>query len=178
MDYVPHCLICGKQLELHLHGRIYRANDNVAYHKSALHFRLKSKDEYLIGNNKKHSFAINPLDNEISSGKDTVNDLLVNRVMVNKKCYTCYFSIVTEHPGSKLVNYKKFPPLTLKNEEIYFTRKRGKPVSIYQNYHDDSTLRTNIVIDRRTVPSIYMDFSKFKNLDHLNERISTILTFS
>lgn len=185
IDYIPNCIICGKQLDLHLNGRIEQKSliTNKWNTINHIHFRLKLKDGYLVGKHKEHSFTINTLDNHIISGKDTVSALLRAHPTVNKKCYTCHFVITTESPSITVANYmisnyKNFPPLTLKSEEIYFTRKREKPVSINQIYFEDAITQTRIIVGHKPVRSVYIDFNKIKDLNHLNSKLSTILTFS
>jgi len=188
MDYVPNCIICGKVMEIHLKGYI-RAESLVTskwWYQDTYHFRLKLKDESLTGKCKNRIIAINPIDNTIILGQDTVSQLLANWITVSKKCYTCRCEITAKYHGVNLKNYtvtnfKNFPPLTLQNEEIYYTRKREKSVGINQVYNDDSSLlgvSTSIIVGYKPTKSLYIDFNRFKNLKQLNERISTILTFS
>lgn len=174
IDYVPNCLICGKQLGVHLFGCY-------AFHN--LRFSLKVKDGALVGKYKDRAIAINITDNSIILGQDTINQLMTNWVTVYKKCSTCRCTITTQYAvgygGTGIIKkHKNFPSLTLKSEEIHFTRKRNKLVSIAQTYYDAPAISTFILINNKTVNPLYMDFNKFKNLNHLNERLSTILTFS
>lgn len=182
-DYVPNCIICGKIMEIHLDGRVEQKSliVNKWDTTNQIHFHLKIKNDSLIGNNKKFSFTINPIDNTIINGQETIVNLMGNWVTVYKTCRTCRCNIITKFTGNIIKKIKKFPPLTLMNEEIYFTRSQEKTVSINQSYYDDSTLlgiRTSIVINNKQVKSLYIDFNKYKDLKHLNERLSTILVFS
>jgi hypothetical protein len=139
------------------------------------------KDSTLVGRNKKNSIAINPVDNNIIEGEQFINHLATNWLTVYKKCRTCRCEVVARFTGSTIKNLKKFPPVTLAAEEICYTRKNEKPVRILQNYYEDSSslgVQTYMRINHKDVNSFYLDFNKFKNLDHLNERLSTILTFS
>lgn len=174
IDYVPNCLICGKQLELHLNGRVTT---------SKLHFRLKIKDNQIIGKNKNYLININPADNQIILGQEIVNELLHSYVTVIKKCYTCRCIITTTYNGAALEtyakSYKTFPHLTLYREEMYFTRANNKRVNISQIYYNSGLSNINqITVDNKPIKPIYINFNQFKNLDHLNQRLSTMLTFS
>lgn len=178
-DYVPNCIICGKQLELHLNGNVTVINAPRKY----LHFRLKIKEELFLGKNKNYSFTINPIDNTIINGQATINDIIRNWFYVFKKCYTCQFEIIAKYIGPTPENYmvgnfKNLPPLTLDTESLFYTRKREKSVSIRQVHLDNETIQTSIIINNKRINPLYIDFNKFKNLNHLNERLSTILTFS
>jgi hypothetical protein len=179
MDYVPNCIICGKQLELFLRGKL--RGDPI---DKQLNFHLKIKNGNIIGKNKNYSFTINPIDNQIIDGQEVVSNLLGNWFMfVSKKCSTCHCIINTQHcvniKNYMISNYKKLPPLTLKNEEIFYTRKREKATSIYQRYNDNGVLIQSIIsINYKKINIPYINLNHFKTLDHLNERLSTILTFS
>jgi hypothetical protein len=183
IDYVPNCIICGKLMEIHLDGRVKQESLVVNIWKTIdpIHFHLKMKDGFIVGNNKKISFTITSSNNVIINGQEHIDNLMVNWITVYKTCRTCRFNIITKWTGDIVKNIKNFPPLTLTNEEIYFTRNKEKIVSINQSYYDDSTLlgiRTSIVINNKSVKPLYIDFNHFKNLDQLNARLSNILVFS
>lgn len=183
MDYVPNCIICGKLLQIHLKGSIRVIKTNVGNENWTLekiHFHLKMKDELLVGNYKKHSIAINPIDNKIVLGLGIIQHLLISWTWVSKKCSTCRCEVTSKFIGNNK-DFDKFPPLTLTNEELSFTRKREKAISIAQNYYADpppSGVRTFILINNKPIKPLYIDFNQFKNLDHLNKRLSTMLVFS
>jgi len=183
IDYVPNCIVCGKVMDIYLRGSIKVAPilPFTLWTLSNITLQLRMKDNIFVGNNKQNSVAINPIDNDIILGAEFINHLAINWLLVYKKCRTCRCKVTTKFTGPTIKNWKKFPPLTLTGEELCFTRKREKPTVILQNYYENSSslgVQTHIVINCKPVNSLYLDLNKFKNLDHLNERLSTILTFS
>ncbi len=183
IDYVPNCIVCGKVMDIYLKGSIKVAPilPFILWTLNSITFQLKMKDNLLVGRNKKNSIAINPIDNDIIAGEEFINHLASNWITVYKKCRTCRCEVIAKITGSIIKNLKKFPALTLTGEEICFTRKNEKSVRILQNYYEDSSslgVKTYIRINNKDVNPFYLDFNKFKNLKHLNERLSTILTFS
>lgn len=183
IDYVPNCIVCGKVMDIYLKGsiKVPPILPFILWTLNNITFQLKMKDNLLVGRNKKTSIAINPVNNNIIEGEEFINHLASNWITVYKKCRTCRCEVVAKFTGSIIKNLKNFPPLTLAGEEICFTRKNEKPVRILQNYYEDPSkmgVQTYVMINNKPVNSFYVDFNKFKNLKHLNERLSTILTFS
>lgn len=187
IDYVPNCIICGKQLMIHLYGNVKTDLSLSGYYFSpSQHFHLKMKDNLLIGKNKNYSITINPKNNSIISNQELFDNLVLSWISVTKKCNTCRCIIKTRYNDDIIVNNKKFPKLTLTNEDLWFTRKREKSVSISQSYYDNSLLgiRVYIIINNKIISDptnvgmpLFINFDQFKNLNSLNKRISTILTF-
>ena len=183
IDYVPNCIICGKEMEIHLDGQISPTLPSKQwYGRESVHLVLQPKEGLLRSKkHKKYTLIINPFDNHIIDGQDLVNRLMVNWISVYKKCWTCRFSVYTGYRKGHTKKHEKFPYLTLGNEELYYMLRRGKSVGIHQQYYDDSALlgiRTHITVAGKPVKSMYIDFNKFKDLDQLNKRLATILTFS
>lgn len=176
IDYVPSCLICGKEMEIHFDGQLSWN------HREQVHFKFQIKDGLLYSRkHKKYSVIIDPKTNLILEGVDLVNKLMTNWMSVYKTCWTCKFRIGTQYNKGNLKKQDTFPPLTLVSEELSYTLKRGKAVDIHQTYYDDSSLlgiRVWITVNHRPVKSLFVDFNKFKDLDQLNKRLSTIMTFS
>lgn len=183
IDYVPNCIICGKEMEIHVDGQLVPSLPAKQwYGREPVHLSLQLKEGKLRSKkHKKYTLIIDPTDNHIVDGQDFVNRLMVNWITVYKKCWTCRFRINTGYNKGHIKKQEKFPYLTLSSEEISYFRRHGKSVGIHQTYYDDSALlgiRSYITVGGKPVKSLYVDFNKFKDLDQLNKRLATILTFS
>jgi len=176
LDHVPQCIICGKDMNVHLDGHLRQ------WYQDGVHFKFEMKDGLLCSKkHKKYSVIIEPKSNLILEGQEVVNNLMVNWITVYKTCWTCKCTVSTRYNSGHRKKTDVFPPLSLTGEELSYTLRRGKSVDISQTYYDDSSLlgvRTNIVVNHRMVTPRYFDFSKYKNLEQVNNRIATILTFS
>jgi hypothetical protein len=170
-------------MELHLDGQVSPSLPAKQYYgRESVHLILQLKDGVLRSKkHRKYSVSINPSDSHIIDGQDLINHMMVNWISMYKKCWTCQFRVLTQYNKGHVKKHEKFPYLTLVSEELSYTLRRGKPVAIHQTYYDDTSLlgiRTWITVNRKPAKSMYVDFNKFKDLDQLNKRLATILTFS
>lgn len=186
LDYIPKCILCGKDMELRITGGVpsrqtsenYWKNNDVCLKMFLLEDKLHSKKC------KDYSLSVSPITNLITSGKNLISDMVsrsYSRVTANKKCRTCFFQISTAYSRDKetpkLRNY--FPALTMQTEELHYTMKKGKSVKLYKYYRSDSLTgeNTNISVNFRSLKSIPLDFSKIHNMEHLNNKIKTLMVF-
>ena len=182
LDYVPFCLICGKDMEAHIYGHLSASWRNRIEDRVLLRFEIK--DGLLCSRrNKKHSIIIHPNTNLILEGAPVVSQLMNSWITFYKTCWTCNFKISTEYKPGNAKRKDIFPSLTLTNEELFYTLKRNRSVHIQQTYYSamgnaPEGMRTWITVNNRVVQPIFIDFNKFKDLNQLNKRLFTMMTFS
>lgn len=184
IDYVPNCLICGKHLALLIEGRWgnkFSKTDFRSIKTSLIEDRLYSK-------HKVYNFCIEPKTNEIISGKEYFKVMSDGHVTIYKKCDTCYCVLRFSLADKKNRNWSIFPDLLLDSEEVKYTMRGEKDISIFKN-HDSIywkplnpliiEKRMSISINRKKeyYPNDYIDLSKIKDLSSLNKKISTIIVF-
>jgi hypothetical protein len=179
LDYVPNCLICGKGMVISIEGMFSAVDKSKPRWGSGwdpFKVRLVLEDNVLNTKHKNHKISINPHNNEVIIGNDLVTRIVFNSTKVIKICNTCVFKIITNCDAQNLKN--KFPTLTLKKEELSFTKKGGKAIQINSYYElGNSLARTFVYINKKSMPELTIDFSKISNFEHLNRRIDTIITF-
>lgn len=185
-EYIPNCIICGKEMKLSLSGQHSKFSQVVpnyqfgASTKSSVHLKSYIKNNTILFKNKKFSFSIDRDTNKIIDGAELVNNLCINWMFISKGCITCDFKIQNIYNDGSTKKLEIFPPLKHVEERIHYTMKRGT-VTIHKHFYDDSTLlgeTTQITVNRKPITqSIHLDFSKFKNLKQLNRRLETIIMF-
>jgi hypothetical protein len=189
LNYVPSCLVCGKNMEAHIYGHLSttwssRIDDRVF-------LRFEMKDGLLCSRrHNKHSIILDPSTNLVLEGTDTVSKLMTSWINFYTTCWTCNFKISTEYKPGNARRKDIFPALTLTSEELSYTLKRQRGVHIQQTYYEDNrnypgestskshNSRTWITVNNKVVKPMYVDFNKFKDVDQLNKRLFTIMTFS
>ncbi len=145
------------------------------------------KDDLLHGRHENYWISIDPKTNRIVDGQDILERMKI-RISVCKLCTTCDFKIITDTLGNKFPPKKDhFPVLSLRQEKLCFTMKRGRQVHLINYYgnsnpSDDSeeNVTTQILLDRTNLlplGKMFVDISKFTNLDSLTRRLKTIMVF-
>lgn len=176
--YVPTCLICAKDLYVSIEGTIYPVAANKPRFSRGgqkVHFKVSLEKDIVIAKSTNDTIRLDVNSNKILEGCDLVNRMLANQISVNKKCSTCHFKINTQY-GSNTKRESYFPPMTLRSEELHYTLRGGKRVSIDKYYYDhNSTI--HFKLDGKYLPPVPFEFNKIKNITHLNKRIATIVLF-
>lgn len=181
-NYIPNCLVCGKEMGLFLEGKFAPVSLSKPRWDSGnqrIKIKLALIDNVLHAKHKSHNLSFDITNNDILEGQDMVNRLMVNTINVNKACVTCHFKINTLYLGGNIKKETAFPTLTIQSEELNYMMKGGKSVRIVRNYFNDKEPAVHIWFDRKhfSEESIPLDFSKFRNLAHLNKRLATIKVF-
>jgi len=186
LDYVPNCLICGKILQLSIEG--HWGNSSIFDKTEFRAIQTSYKENLLYSKHKIYSFCLDPKNNEIISGKTFFKILSDRYISVYKKCHTCYCILKCSLADKQYKIHNFFSDLILDNEEIRYTMRNKKEISIYKNhgamyYYSNPSVAGNnkmsITLNgkRMHYPNEYIDFSKIKNLSDLNKKISTIMVF-
>lgn len=179
--YVPHCVICGKDMQYILTGwGAYNVKQHVP--KQRIRIRFIVKDNYLQSVSKKNqiqekdSTVIELSSNHIINSTVTLSSLTSGEL--HKTCSTCHCKIITSFNFLKKEN---FPSLSLIREEVRYVLKGGRPLEIDNNYQSWAwgseptySLRIN---GKYLLSPVPIDLSKFQDLKHLNKRLATIITF-
>jgi len=178
VNYIPNCLVCGKQMMIIIKGHILPNSQN---RFNGYYTRLIVNNNQIVSRNKKHNITVNLDTNEFIDGKEVIYNLKQNWIYLNKTCRTCRFDISTVYRSGQQGDKNYFPTFLLDSETISYTWKNGKQIYIVK-YHNigvsvlsDSV--TQISVNNKWLPSIPFDFSKFSKLSQLNNRISTLLVF-
>ncbi len=187
--YIPNCLICNKEMYIAIHGWLNIKIDHITFlfdkhlmfgKKEEVYWKSSIKDNICYFKHKKYPFAIDLSNNKIIQGVDIINHLTVNWMYISKKCRTCNFLINTIYRSGNTKKILYFPEVQLVSEYIRYTLPHHRNIVISKSYYDASTMlgeRTNISIEGLPVKEFPINFARFKNLDQLNHRISTILVF-
>lgn len=181
IDYIPNCILCKKEMQIAIHA-IRKSEKNWNYDN--IHIKTSVIDNMIISKNKDYKLEINMYDNTIVSGSEFISSIENNTIDVNKSCKTCNFKIKAIHNSkytsrTKTNKIENFPSLVLAKEELYYTRNGGKNVVIVK-YHPpsyDASANMWITINNKKIQSFNLDLSKLKDLDHLNSKLSTLITF-
>lgn len=185
LDFIPNCIICGKQLEIQIIGTVPNSGINAnkfkinGWHTIDVCLRMKLIDGQLQSKNKNYPLIIDLATNNILIGVEIIDKMMYrhhNSVIVNKKCYTCQFKIRTMYTAgiAPLKTKNQFPVLDFKELEIIYTMNNNRLVSIYSNNFNESMF---VRVNGRTIESFKLDFSKIKNLKQLNNKIKTVMVF-
>jgi hypothetical protein len=181
LDYIPQCIICQKPMRLIITGGIPSRGAKNYWHQETINLKMELFEGKLRSKNKNWALIIDPWDNQVSTGLNIVNDLLsyaYSKLDVYKKCWTCNFKIngLYQHNNKKVT---KFPEVNLHSEELHYTMNRDRTVRLFKHYADTSFLgeRTIINVNHRELKSIPLNFEKIQNLDQLNHKLKTLMTF-
>jgi|SRR6185436_4365103 len=189
INYIPRCLICNKEMQLYIQG----TERKTFWRFDCVYIKTCISDNLLISKSKKYPLIIDINDNRILTGNEIISAIDIKEysvVYLNKTCSTCKFIIEASyvHPPLNITNSINesspplcredgyFPTVFLDQEELCYTRNRGKNISI-KRQHYSQLARTSLTVDGKSVKCFDLDLSKFNNLNHLNSRISTLLTF-
>lgn len=178
INYIPTCIICGKQLMLSINGNIKTSKQK--WTGKNISIKTKIKDSVLESTSKNYTLSVNLDNNEIVEGGELINNLMTSWMYVNKQCKTCCLTVNTTYNDGNTKNTTAFPTVKLTSESLGYTMPGGKEVKIFKHYYDDQTMlgeRTQITISGKLLPAIPFYFDKIDNLKHLNKRILTIRTF-
>lgn len=170
VNYIPHCIICGKNMNIVLVGLSY-SNGKM----EDFSIKINILNNLLLSKNKNYKLMINIDNNFIIEGHPFINK--IGKIHLNKYCKTCNFKIKS---GLIYINNKKyFPSFYLRKETICFTRKNHTKIKInnFYCYPYNYTLSHNTFINNKKINNLKIDIYKFKTLKHLNKRISTFITF-
>jgi len=189
IEYIPNCLVCGKTMNLAVRGIRLNKNNN-GYDQ--IHIKMAFDEGSIISTNKEHPLVITTDDNKLIVGEQLIREISNRVIGLDKSCRTCKFKIQTSHDieekffRSNIMErffrntttkspYKTgiFPSVKLEQEELKYTKTHGKLVDIVR-YRGEHTV---VNIDNKRVKSFDLDISKFKDLDHLNNRLSVLMTF-
>lgn len=181
VDYIPQCILCNKDMPITINASLSAALPAKKY-ASSEHVNLKTeiKDGVARSKNKKYSLSVELATNKIIDGIDLVNRMQNSWTYVNKCCPTCHFKISTVYGTNAQKKEHCFPALTLQNEELSYTLKRGRRVFISKRYYDHNTQQhhlASIRLDQKYLPEMPLDFAKFTGLTQLNHRLATLITF-
>lgn len=179
IDYVPNCFICNKELGITITTNLASSNGSKKnWPQKHLNIRLEKKDGLLQSMHKTAKLVINPEDNSIVEGMDLVKDMIYPSSYVNKNCPTCHLKVQTSMVDPGKGKRTNFPALTLGREELHFTMKGGKGVTVnkyYSSYQENDL--AYIRVSSKTLPPLPFDFNKFNDFEHLVKRISTLIVF-
>lgn len=190
-EYIPHCIICGKDMHLKISGSLtkpshfHSSGNTTVLYSARTSIKLKSflKDGLLHFKDTKDAniaILVDPDTNKVIEGMDLLKALSSNWIYLNKNCQTCDCNIATMYTNKEAAKLENFPPLKLTSEKLHYTMKRGKTVFIMKSFYDDATLlgsRTNVLINGKPIKEINLDLSRYKNLEQLNNRLATIMVF-
>ena len=181
LEYVPRCILCQKNIPISIEGYLTSADAKKWYgRKQRVYFKLKIKDGVLRDKCRGQSIAIEASTNKLLEGGDFVNRLMLQPITVKKCCPTCAFKFIASYQDGNVKTTNTFPPLTLKSEELSFTMKGKKNISILKHYaflQEGEEPKCIITYDRGSLEPIDLDFTKFTSLDQVAKKIKTIVTF-
>ncbi len=183
IDHVPNCLICGKQLNINIEGiipdfiksiKIDKMDENVL--NKFVNFKTNIKNNILYGKFRNLNIAINVDSNEIISGKNIINSIMINKIELIKKCRTCKFELYGEYKQPHLKPHNHFPKIKFITEELMFMNNNKKIVRIECHFYDVD--RSYFYIDDNYISTMEnFNFSMFKNFKHMKKRIAMLQTF-
>lgn len=185
LDYIPNCIICQKVMELRIEGSVPARSNPDYYLREKVYLKMFLFEEKLHSKRcKDYSFTIDPKNNQLFSGKDLLNRMISSSsfqsIAAIKKCHTCHFKISTTYSnGTVTAKLHQFPVMQLYTEELSYTMKREKQVRIYKTYNDTYHLtgeKATVVVNHRHL-EFNLDLSKIQDLDHLNNKIKTVMVF-
>lgn len=196
INYIPQCVICGKSMDLFIEGQLSSVSKKKPrYNHGRDHLYVKMRSEYthLRSLHKSYEISINPVTNEVTQGIDLINRLQDSMIYAHKSCTTCHFKIQAAfwqklpnrsyQTGSDKIGqeWKEnfFPPFSLKEEDLHYTLKGGVDIRIQKHYAWPTLENTtaSIILNRKSLPPMPLDFNKFEGIEHLNKRIATIKLF-
>jgi hypothetical protein len=176
LDYIPNCVICGKHMHLRFEGRL----DNPRSYSTSerIRFKIEKKGSTLHSKSKEHKIAVNPVDNSILDGLPIIQRM-GTAANVYKSCETCDFKIHCRIDKPQAANLPIFPELLLSQEVMNYTLKGGRTIYIQKFYTNDIPLHdAYVILNKKALATrVPWDFDKFRDLEHMNKRIDTIIMF-
>lgn len=140
---------------------------------------MERKENVIRSKHKKYPLAIEIDSGKLVDGKDIFDRMRADYMQCLKSCPTCDFKITCA--ASQNTDKEYFHPLTLRNERLHYTLRGGKEVEIsrsYNSYNGNLDGLASIRINNKFLPPMPgLDFNKFKDLSHLNQRLSTLVVF-
>lgn len=182
VDYVPTCLICGKNMRMTIDTSIVTEikgkTRSVSSQRTYPRIEMQMVDGKLQSKHKQFDICINPITNEITVGAKDTQNFIWESTFFRKTCPTCHCKISMNCPRGAKSKEIPFPTLTLGREELHFTMKGGKSIRI-DKYHrnDDDNKNASIRFDEKYLPPLPFDFGKFNNFEQLINRIQTLILF-
>jgi hypothetical protein len=183
IDYIPKCVICQKEMKLSIEGYLAPIDPRKPRWGSGserVYFKLQYKDGILRSKHKNHSLSIEAATNKLIDGEDMINRLMINSIHAKKCCPTCAFKSYSVYQAGNTKKTHHFPPMMLQSEELSYTLKGGKRVNImkHHNFSDkDEEAKCYINYNGTMLPPIALDFNKLSDLEQINRKIKTIVTF-
>lgn len=176
LNYIPTCVLCGKDMPLLIEGGIsIVSGQRFSSSDERMRITMQSKDGILYSKNKKYPINVDIVSGKLINGADIFSRLRIDYAKYLKSCTTCDFKIECVSP--KKPEKDLFPVLHLKSERIHYTLRGGKEVEINKSYYNDAGT-ASIRINKKYLPPMPgLDFHKFKDLDHLNQRLGTLIVF-
>jgi hypothetical protein len=173
-DYIPCCIVCGKSMILAIFGLIeksYKEDTGLKRERFSLLMDLK-EDKFVSRKHPKYSLVVDAATNNIIEGRSIIGK--AQNIQVAIQCNTCCYKLTAEETLT-CRRGEYFLPFVLRNIELRYTMKKGKPVHIWGTYYFSDHL--NIQINNRTLKGFPLNFSKLHNLAQLNNKLSMMMTF-
>jgi hypothetical protein len=180
-NYIPNCIICHKPTIISIDGALYAVGDNTrrSSSRARLCLNLHLKDDGFHSNKKAVVFF--DFSNKILEGIDLVHRFVPHKTYLKKTCNTCHFKIYTDTFIQSINTKDSLPEARLACEEIHYTMKGGKSISVTKYHKIDkpgySNESINIMLDNKPLPSSSLEFDKFENIEQLSKRINMIKLF-
>jgi hypothetical protein len=177
LNYIPNCILCGKEMSLLIEGTMSNALAATSQHymrDERLRVLLERKDNILYSKRNKHSITLEIDSGKIIDGKEIFSRMRMDYTNFTKFCNTCDFKILSQITQLSKGDY--FPILRWRNERLHYTLRGGREVEITRGHYDPQ--KSSVRINKKFLPPMPgLEFSKFTNLDQLNQRLSTIIVF-
>lgn len=175
-NYVPQCVLCGKAMPLLIEGPLsILPAKKIWGTEERMRVTMELKDGIMRSKHKKYSLSVDVAAGTIIDGQDIFDRLRTDYARYFKSCPTCDFKI--ECSGTARPTRDRFPTLSLKNERLHYTLRGGKEIEISKSYYDNKNLASIRIGTKFLPPMPGLDFNKFKNLAHLNQRLATLVVF-
>lgn len=175
-NYIPQCILCGKTMPLLIEGSLTAFNAKRSWgSEERVRVSMDHENGIIQSKHKKYPITIEIHSGKIINGLDIFDRLRSDYTRYIKSCPTCDFKI--EFSFSQRPSKENFPYLVLKHEKLHYTLRGGREIEITKSYYDDKNL-ASIRIGKKFLPPMPgLDFNKFKNITHLNQRLSTLIVF-
>lgn len=165
LNFMPSCIICGKVPEIFMTGHTY-----VPKYKR-WGFWFTQEDDALVSKNKNYPVSIDIETNKVLGEKKILDQLTNNEI--TKSCKTCHFKIKTMNSSNLTLSN-----IPLDSVEIKYTLPGGKSANIRITNWTSGAPSTVIKISGKSLPhNLLLDVHKISNLEQLNRRIQTLITF-
>ncbi len=182
VNYVPNCLICKKEMQVSL-STYLSSNDpkRRVNSRESVSLRFELENCILHSKHKSYQLKIDTITNVILEGQDLADRFTTESTYIKKKCPTCHLKIETICSNGTIKKEKRFPDLTLRHEELHFTMRGGKDLSVSKYYSTNTSpegdSQAQIMLNHKYLPPVPFDFNKFNSFEQLVNRINTIVLF-